>query len=66
MFLIFFLFLFKTLNFIVGSNEYQQSLFYSKNKKNRFTLAHSSFTIQKWGLRGYTCHGHVICDVEIY
>ena len=35
-----------------GSNEYPQSMFWSKNKKNRYTPAYSSF-------RGYTFHGHV-------
>ena len=28
-----------------GSNEYQQSMFWSKNKKNRYTPANLSFTI---------------------
>ena len=28
-----------------GSNEYPQSMFWSKNKKNRYTLAYPSFTI---------------------
>ena len=42
-----------------GSNEYPQSMFWSKNKKNRYTPAYPSFTIQKWSLRGYTFHGHV-------
>ena len=42
-----------------GSNEYPQSMFWSKNKKNRYTPAYPSFAIQKWGLRGYTLHGHV-------
>ena len=42
-----------------GSNEYPQSMFWSKNKKNRYTPANPSFTIQKWGLRGYSLHGHV-------
>ena len=42
-----------------GSNEYPQSMFWSKNKKNRFTPAYPSFTIQKWGSRRYTLHGHV-------
>ena len=28
-----------------GSNEYPQSMFWSKNKKNRFTPAYPSFTI---------------------
>ena len=43
-----------------GSNEYPQSMFWSKNKKNRFTPAYPSFAIQKWGSRGYTLHGHVL------
>ena len=42
-----------------GSNEYAQSMFWSKNKKNRYTHAYSSFTILKWGLMGYTFQGHV-------
>ena len=42
-----------------GSNEYPQSMFWSKNKKNRYTPAYYSFAIYKWGLRGYTFHGHV-------
>ena len=28
-----------------GSNEYTQSMFWSKNKKNRYTLANPSFAI---------------------
>ena len=28
-----------------GSNEYPQSMFWSKNKKNRYTPAYPSFTI---------------------
>ena len=28
-----------------GSNEYPQSMFWSKNKKNRYTPAYSSFAI---------------------
>ena len=28
-----------------GSNEYPQSMFWSKNKKNRYTSAYPSFTI---------------------
>ena len=35
------------------------SMFLSKNKKNRYTPAYPSFTLQKWGSRGYTLHGHV-------
>ena len=42
-----------------GSNEYTQSMFWSKNKKNRYTPAFPTFTIQKWGLRRYSLHGHV-------
>ena len=30
-----------------------------KNKKNMYTPAYPYFTIQKWGLVGYTFHGHV-------
>ena len=32
-------------------------MFWSKNKKNRYTPAYPSF--KKWGIRGYTLHGHV-------
>ena len=42
-----------------GSNEYPQSMFWSKNKKNRYTPAYPSFTIKKCGLRGKLSHGHV-------
>ena len=42
-----------------GSNEYPQSLFWSQNKKNRYTSAYPSFIVRKWGLKGYTFHGHV-------
>ena len=42
-----------------GSNEYPQPMFWSKNKKNRYTPANPSLSIQKWGSRGYTLHGHV-------
>ena len=40
-----------------GSNEYPQSMFLSKNKKNRYTPAYP--ILYKSGLRGYTLHGHV-------
>ena len=43
-----------------GSNEYPQSMFYSKNKKKKYTAVNPSFTILKWGVRGYTLHGLVI------
>ena len=39
--------------------EYPQSMFWSISKKNRYTLAYPSFTILKWGLRGYSLHGHI-------
>ena len=43
-----------------GSNEYPQSMFFSKNKKNRCTHAYPGcLSILKWGLRGYKFHGHV-------
>ena len=42
-----------------GSNEYPQSMFWSKNKENRYTPVYPSFTILMWGMRGYTLHGHV-------
>ena len=37
------------------SNEYPQSMFYSKNKKNVYPCAP-----QVYYVRGYTSHGHVI------
>ena len=42
-----------------GFKEYPKSMFWIKNKKNRYTLVNPSFNISKWGLRGYTLHGHV-------
>ena len=42
-----------------GSNEYPQSMFWSQNRKNRYTPAYPSFSTSKWGLRRYTLHGHV-------
>ena len=41
-----------------GSNEYPQSMFWSKSKKNRYTPAYPSFA-KKWDIRGYILHGHV-------
>ena len=35
-----------------GSNEYPQSMFWSKNKKNRYTPANPSFFYIKVGFRG--------------
>ena len=43
-----------------GSNEYPQSIFWTKNKKNRYTPAYPSFSIKQWGIMGYTLHGHDI------
>ena len=42
-----------------GSNEYPQSMFWTKNKKNRHTPANLSVTVEKWGIRGYTFYGSV-------
>ena len=42
-----------------SSNEYPQSMFWSKNKKNRYTPVYPSFAIKKWGIRGYILHRHV-------
>ena len=35
-----------------GSNEYPQSMFWSKNKKNRYTPVYPSFAIHKSGVQG--------------
>ena len=46
-----------------GSNEYPQSMFWSKNKKNRYTPAYPSFAIYKRGSMGYitrTCFPDVV------
>ena len=40
-----------------GSNEYPQSMFWSKNKKIMLTPVNPSFTILKWGVRGSSLHG---------
>ena len=37
-----------------GSNEYPQSMFWSKNKKNRYTPAYPSFTIVMYIKMGFT------------
>ena len=47
-----------------SSNEYPKSMFWSKKKKNRYTL-HTPVLLYKSGIQGgggegYTCHGHVI------
>ena len=41
------------------SNEYPQSMFWSKNKKNRYTPCIPQFCYIKVGYRGYTLHRHV-------
>ena len=43
-----------------GSNEYPQSMFWNKNKKNMYTRVNPTFSIYKWGVRGCSLHGHVI------
>ena len=42
-----------------GSGEYPQSMFWSKNKEIMCTPVNPNLTIQKWGVRGCTLHGHV-------
>ena len=36
-----------------------QPMFWSKNKKNRYTPVNLSFARSKWGMRVYILHGHV-------
>ena len=43
-----------------GSNEYPQSMFWIKNKKNMFTRVNPTFSIKKWGARGCSLHGNII------
>ena len=43
-----------------GSNEYPQSMFWSKNKKNRYIPSKPQFCYIQVGLRGYIFHGHVL------
>ena len=57
--MIFFLFCSKHRLWIHGSNEYPQSMFWSKNKKIMYTPVNPSFTIYKWEVRGSSFHGHV-------
>ena len=33
--------------------------------KNMYTPAYPSFAMKKWGLRGYTLHGHVFVMVPV-
>ena len=42
-----------------GSNEYTQSMFLIRNKKNNVTPVNPSFTIQKWGLTGSKLYTYV-------
>ena len=39
-----------------SSNEYPQCIFWSKNKKIMYTPVNPSFTIYKWGVRGFSLH----------
>ena len=36
-----------------------QNLCYTVKIRKMYTPVHSRFTILKWGVRGYTLHGHV-------
>ena len=38
--------------------------FRAKIRKDRYTPAYPSFSIYKWGLRGYTFHGHVFLMLQ--
>ena len=48
-----------------GSNEYPQSMFWSKNKKNRYTPAYPSFATSKWGSRGIYITRTCFPDVQM-
>ena len=41
---------------IRSSNEHPQTMFWRKNKKQMYTSVNPSFTIEKWGVRGYSFH----------
>ena len=43
-------------------------MFWNKNKKNRYTPTYPSFTLLKWGIRGYSLHRHVflMTDEDYY
>ena len=47
-----------------GSNEYPQSMFWIKNKKNRYTPANPTLYMYGWGLGGYSLHGHVFLMIS--
>ena len=54
--MIFLIFLLKTLiwaDYRCGSNGYPQSMFWVKNKENRYTSVNPSIIIKMWGLRGF-------------
>ena len=42
-----------------GSNEYPQSMFLNRIKKNNVYPCKRSFTLKKWGLRGSKLYKHV-------
>ena len=42
-----------------GSNEYQQFMFLTRNKKNNVYPCRSQFYYQKWGLKGSKLYSHV-------
>ena len=48
------------------SNEYPQSMFWSKNKKIGLPLQTPVFLYKKWGLSRYTFHGHFFLMLFIF
>ena len=40
-------------------------MFNCKNKKKKYTPENPSFTISKWGVRGYKSHRHVFSDAGL-
>ena len=48
-----------------GSNEYPQSMFFSKNKKINAYPGNPSFTKKKWGLRGSKLYRYVFVMANI-
>ena len=52
-----------------SSNEYQQSMLFSKIRKIMYTPKNPSFTIKKWGFRGsklYSCVFVMVCHTLPY
>ena len=50
-----------------GSNEYQQSMFLSRNKKKiMYTLVNPSFNIYKWGLSVSKLYRYVFVMIKIF